>query len=82
MEVKSESEVAHSCQTRRDSMGCSLPGSSVRGIFQARALEWGAIELYAKHVLIFRLSIWDWQYNYLHLENRDTKADKCCLLLF
>ena len=37
-------------------------------------------ELYAKHVLIFRLNIWDWQYNYLHLENRDTEADKCLLL--
>jgi len=24
-------------------MGCSLPGSSVHGIFQARVLEWGAI---------------------------------------
>ena len=43
MEVKSESEVAQSCQTRRDSMDCSLPDSSVHGIFQARALEWGAI---------------------------------------
>ena len=25
-------------------MVCSLPGSSVHGIFQARVLEWGAIE--------------------------------------
>ena len=24
-------------------MDCSLPGSSVHGIFQARVLEWGAI---------------------------------------
>ena len=39
-------------------------------------------KVYAKHVLIFRLRIWDWQYNYLHLENRDTEADECCLLLF
>ena len=41
--VKSESEVAHSCPTLHDPMDCSLPGSSVRGIFQARVLEWGAI---------------------------------------
>ena len=43
MKVKSESEVAQSCPTLSDPMDCSLPGSSVHGIFQARALEWGAI---------------------------------------
>ena len=43
MKVKSESEVAQSCPTLRDPMDCSLPGSSVHGIFQARVLEWGAI---------------------------------------
>ena len=36
MKVKSESEVAQSCPTPSDSMDCSLPGSSVHGIFQAR----------------------------------------------
>jgi len=41
MKVKSESEVVQSCPTL--SMDCSLPGSSVHGIFQARVLEWGAI---------------------------------------
>ena len=40
---KRESEVAQSCQTLCDPMVCSLPGSSVYGIFQARILEWGAI---------------------------------------
>ena len=39
----SESEVAQSCPTLSDPMDCSLPGSSVHGIFQARVLEWGAI---------------------------------------
>ena len=29
--------------TLRDPLDCSLPGSSVHGIFQARVLEWGAI---------------------------------------
>ena len=43
MTVKSESEVAQSCPTLSDPMDCSLPGSSVHGIFQARVLEWGAI---------------------------------------
>ena len=43
MKVKSESEVAHLCLTLSDPMDCSLPGSSVRGILQARVLEWGAI---------------------------------------
>ena len=41
--VKSESEVAQSCPTLCDPVDCSLPGSSVHGIFQARVLEWGAI---------------------------------------
>ena len=43
MIVKSESEVAQSCPTLSDPMDCSLPGSSVHGILQARILEWGAI---------------------------------------
>jgi len=43
MKVKSESEVALSHPTFNDPMDCSLPGSSVHGIFQARVLEWGAI---------------------------------------
>ena len=42
MKVKSESEVAQSCPTLCDPMDCSLPGSSVHGVFQARVLEWGA----------------------------------------
>ena len=41
--VKSESEVAQLCPTLCDPMDCSLPGSSVHGIFQARVLDWGAI---------------------------------------
>ena len=45
MRVKSESEVTQSCPTLSDPMDCSLPGSSIHGIFQARVLEWGAIAL-------------------------------------
>ena len=40
---ESESEVAQSCPTLRHPMDCSLPGSSIHGIFQARVVEWGAI---------------------------------------
>ena len=43
MKVKSESEDAQSCPTLSNPMDCSLPGSSVHGIFQARVLEWIAI---------------------------------------
>ena len=42
LKVKSESEVTQSRPTLSDPMDCSLPGSSVHGIFQARVLEWGA----------------------------------------
>ena len=43
MKVKSESEVAQLFPTLSDPMVCSLPGSSVLGILQARVLEWAAI---------------------------------------
>ena len=43
MKVKSESEVAQLCPTLSDPTDCSLPGSSICGIFQARVLEWVAI---------------------------------------
>ena len=43
---ESESEVAQSCPTHSDPMDCSLPGSSVHGIFQARVLEWVAIAFF------------------------------------
>ena len=43
MKVKSESEVAQLCLTLSNPMDCSLPSSSIHGIFQARVLEWGAI---------------------------------------
>ena len=41
--LESESEVAQLCLTLCDPMDCSLPGSSVHGIFQAIVLEWIAI---------------------------------------
>ena len=48
MKVKSESEVVQSSPTLSDPMDCSLTGSSVHGIFQARVLEWGAIAFSVK----------------------------------
>ena len=45
MKVKSESEVAQLCPTLSDPMDCSLPGSSIHGIFQARVPEWGSIKM-------------------------------------
>jgi len=49
MKVKSESEVAQSHPTLSNPMDCSLRGSSVHGIFQARVLEWGAIVVKNPH---------------------------------
>ena len=43
MKLKSESEVDQSCSTPSNPLDCSLPGSSVHGIFKARVLEWVAI---------------------------------------
>ena len=43
MRESEEREVAQSCPTLSYPMDCSLPGSAIRGIFQARVLEWGAI---------------------------------------
>ena len=56
VKVKSESEVAHSCLTRSDPMDCSLPDSSIHGIFQARVLEWGAIAF--SEVYLDRVQKW------------------------
>ena len=51
MKVKSESEVTQSCPTLHDLMDCSLPGSSIHGIFQARVLERGAIAFSTSQVV-------------------------------
>ena len=56
MKVKSESEVAQSWLTLHDHMDCSLPGSSVHGIFQARVLEWVAIT-FSKLVSTYHLRV-------------------------
>ena len=53
--VKSESEVAQSCSTLSDPLDCSLPGSSVHGIFQARVQEWGAIAFSEKMLTLLQI---------------------------
>ena len=53
MKVKSESEVAQSCPTLSNPMDCSPPGSSIRGVFQARVLEWGASAFSVGLVMIY-----------------------------
>ena len=52
MQVKSESEDTQSCLTPSDPRDCSLPDSSVHGIYQARVLEWGAIDFSARFSLV------------------------------
>ena len=52
MKVKSGSEVVQSCPTLGNPMDCSLPGSSIHGIFQARGLEWGASVFSDKEVYL------------------------------
>ena len=49
-ESESESEVPKLCLTLSDPTDCSLPGSSIHGIFQARVLEWGPIAFF-EHIL-------------------------------
>ena len=82
MKVKSESEVAQLCPTLRDPMDCSLPGSSVHGIFQARVLEWRSIAFY-----IF-LNSKGWLFILCHFELKNFVCEfitlhylHCCFLI-
>ena len=75
MKVKSESEVDQSSPTLRDPMDCSLPGSSIHGIFQARVLEWGAIAFSVERVEYFL--------NYQNMVDalQKLKTDSGCILI-
>ena len=75
MKVKSEREVAQSCLTLHDPMDCSLPGSSIHGIFQARVLEWVAIvfsEISYTNAYILNLERW---YQRIYLQNSSEETD-------
>ena len=61
MKVKSESEVAQSCPTLSDPLDCSLPGSSIHGIFQARVLEWGAISFSKLNIQKTKIMASSWE---------------------
>ena len=81
MKVKSESEVAQSCPTLSDAMDCSLPGSSIHGIFQARVLEWDAIVFSDICVRTWYLSFSFWLTSlciigsrFIHLIRNDSNA--------
>ena len=60
MKVKSQSEVTQSCPTLSDPMDCSLPGSSIHGIFQERVLEWDAI---AFSTIMYKINSKDLQHS-------------------
>ena len=53
VESEIESEVTQSRSTPSDPMDCSLPGSSIHEIFQARVLEWGAIAFSFSELLFY-----------------------------
>ena len=74
MKMKIESEVTQSCPTLSDPMDCSLPGSSIHGIFQARVLEWGAIAFSDRAVIpgtfgkTKSVFLWYWFHGQKHWE--------------
>ena len=82
MKVKSESEVAQSCLTLSDPKDCSLPGSSVHGIFQARVLEWGAIAFSHKknEILPFATMWMDHKKSIMLSELSQTVKDKYSII--
>ena len=59
MKVKSESEVAQSSLTVCNPMDCSLPGSSIHGIFQAKVQEWVAIAFSRRNVYLGLFPVFD-----------------------
>ena len=65
MKVKSQSEVTQSCPTLRDPMDCSLPGSSIHGIFQTRVLEWGALPSLINYYNVLCISVYFFPYLYI-----------------
>ena len=78
MKVKSESKVTQSCLTLSDPMDCSLPGSSIHGIFQARVLEWGAIA-FSEVVLYLLLNIFITLAQFWIREGNGTPLQYSCL---
>ena len=59
-ELQKVKEVAQSCPTLCDPMDCSLPGSSIHGIFQARVLEWVTISFSKNTIKEIKRQATDW----------------------
>ena len=78
MKVKSESEVAQSCLTLSDPMDCTLPGSSVHGIFQAKLLEWGAIPFSDIYIHMYTNTYILYQILFLYMLLQNTKYSSLC----
>ena len=79
-----ESEVAQSCPTLSDPMDCSLTGSSVHGIFQARVLEWGAIQAKSmKHITpIVNPKVNNRLWVIVSWQCRSNNCDKCTTVIW
>ena len=78
MKVKSESEVVQSCLTLSDPMDCSLPGSSIHGVYQARVLEWVAIVSLTEGIW---KSWMKWRTRHVHVCWKSGELDLCLILL-
>ena len=78
MKVKSESEVVQSCLTLSNPMDCSLPGSSVHGVYQARVLEWVAIVSLTEGIW---KSWMKWRTRHVHVCWKSGELDLCLILL-
>ena len=70
MQVKSESEVAQSCPTPSDPMDCSLPGSSVHGIFQARVFREMQIKINEIPFNTINNLVWLWVFFFFFLRTK------------
>ena len=92
MKVKSESEVVQSCPILCNPMDCSLPGSSIHGIFQARVQEWVDIAFSGRNVYlgvfpVFDCVAWFWilccellgNIKYIYVEDNGTPLQYSCL---
>ena len=73
MRVKSESEVTELCPALSDPMDCSLPGSSIHGIFQARVLEWVPLPSPMNSLIKLKRV-----YNYNHKQEKKCVSQKRC----
>ena len=76
---ESEREVAQSCQILSGHMDCSLPGSTIHGIFQARVLEWGVITFSAGLMTSWQIEgeIMETMRDFIFLDSKIT-ADSGC----